>query len=254
MQTRFNCKNRKYHLHVKVSKYNCWNIRQKIFNAYISDFDFKKNKENRKIIFAVISTAEYTKISRYIINDRNTFQFPIISLFETDEREIISNIKEKINKQEIFTDYELIELALTPIMVRGRENIIKQFKETAILMNEINYKTQKIKESTYGIALMLGNMYLDKDDQIQKEIEANLMNKGDYIIEYSEEEYNVGIDKALKEGKIEMIKSLLNDGEITVKNAINRLISLNCELESISEITCVPINEIREYQNPNEIK
>ena len=43
---------------------------------------------------------------------------------------------------------------------------------------------------------------------------------------------------------------MLNDGEITIKSAINRLISLNCELENISEITGIPINEIKEYQNP----
>ena len=80
------------------------------------------------------------------------------------KEKFISNIKEKINKQEKFTDDELIGLTLTPIMVRGRNNIINQFKETARLMNEIDYETQKIKESTYAIALMLGNMYLDKDD------------------------------------------------------------------------------------------
>ena len=43
---------------------------------------------------------------------------------------------------------------------------------------------------------------------------------------------------------------MLNDGEISAENAIKRLNSLNCELESISEITGLPITEIKKYQNP----
>lgn len=141
---------------------------KKRFKAYISNFDVKRNPENRKIIFAVISTAEHSKFAKYQINDWDTFIFPIISLLNIDEREIISNIKQKIIKQEKFTDSELIELALTPIMVQGRENIIHQFEETAALMNKIDYTTRKIKESVYGIALMLGNMYFTKGDPMRK--------------------------------------------------------------------------------------
>jgi hypothetical protein len=43
---------------------------------------------------------------------------------------------------------------------------------------------------------------------------------------------------------------MLNDGEISVENAIKRLTSLNCELEDISEITGLSISEIKKYQNP----
>ena len=53
-------------------------------------------------------------------------------------------------------------------MVRGRDNIVNQFNEIAILMDEINYETEKIKESIYGIVILLGNMYLDKDDPMGK--------------------------------------------------------------------------------------
>lgn len=67
-------------------------LNKKRFKVYISNFDLKKNIENRKIIFVVISTAEYSKIAKYSINEWDTFQFPIISLFEINEREIISNI------------------------------------------------------------------------------------------------------------------------------------------------------------------
>ena len=83
------------------------------------------------------------------------------------------------------------------------------------------------------------------------------MNKVDCIAEYGEEQYNAGMDKGLKEGekrgkiegKIEIINNLLNDGEISVENAISRLISLNCGLEDISEITGLSVDEIKKYQN-----
>ena len=83
------------------------------------------------------------------------------------------------------------------------------------------------------------------------------MNKVDCIAEYGEEQYNAGMDKGLKEGekrgriegKIEIINNLLNDGDISVENAISRLISLDCGLGDISEITGLSVGEIKKYQN-----
>ncbi len=237
----------------------------KRFKAYISNFDLKRNTENKKIIFAVISTAEYSKFVKYKINDWDVFIFPIISLLNFDEREIISNTKQKINKQENFTDSELIELALTPIMVRGRKNIIHQFEETATLMNQISYRTQTIKESVYGIALMLGNMYFTKGDHMRKKIQGDFMMKVDCVTEAIQENYNAGKTEGKiegkkegkiegkkegkiegkKEGKIEIIKDLLNEGELTTESTINKLNSLNCDLKTISEITGLSENEIK---------
>ena len=225
----------------------------KRFKAYISNFDLKRNTENKKIIFAVISTAEYSKFVKYKINDWDVFIFPIISLLNFDEREIISNTKQKINKQENFTDSELIELALTPIMVRGRKNIIHQFEETATLMNQISYRTQTIKESVYGIALMLGNMYFTKEDPMRKKIQGDFMMKVDCVTEAIQENYNAGKTEGKiegkkegkKEGKIEIIKDLLNEGELTTESTINKLNSLNCDLKTISEITGLSENEIK---------
>ncbi len=226
---------------------------KKRFKAYISNFDLKRNTKNKKIIFAVISTAEYSKFVKYKINDWDVFIFPIISLLNFDEREIISNIKQKIIKQENFTDSELIELALTPIMVQGRKNIIHQFEETATLMNQISYRTQTIKESVYGIALMLGNMYFTKGDPMRKKIQGDFMMKVDCVTEAIQENYNAGKTEGKiegkkegkKEGKIEIIKDLLNEGELTTESTINKLNSLNCDLKTISEITGLSENEIK---------
>ena len=146
-------------------------------------------------------------------------------------------------------------------MVRCRDNIISQFEEIVLLMDEIKYNTEQIKESIYGIAILLGNMYLDKYDPMRKKILGDFMNKVDCIAEYGEEQYNAGMDKGLKEGekrgkiegriegRIEIIRNMLNDGEISVENAISRLISLNCGLGDISEITGLSIDEIKKYQN-----
>ncbi len=92
-------------------------------------------------------------------------------------------------------------------------------------------------------------MYFDKDDPMRKKIQGDFMNKVDCIAEYGEEQYNAGMDNGLKEGKIEIIKNMLNDGDISSENAIKRLISLYCDLESISEITGLSIGEIEKYQN-----
>ncbi|WP_295613160.1 hypothetical protein [uncultured Methanobrevibacter sp.] len=208
---------------------------------------------------------EYSKFVKYKINDWDVFIFPIISLLNFDEREIISNIKQKIIKQENFTDSELIELALTPIMVQGRKNIIHQFEETATLMNQISYRTQTIKESVYGIALMLGNMYFTKGDPMRKKIQGDFMMKVDCVTEAIQENYNAGKTEGKiegkkegkiegkiegkkegkKEGKIEIIKDLLNEGELTTESTINKLNSLNCDLKTISEITGLSENEIK---------
>ena len=97
---------------------------------------------------------------------------PLISLYNENVGEIISNIKEKINNQESFDDKELIEFALTPIMHRSREKIVNQFKQNAELMNQINYDNNRIRDSTYGIAILLSNMYFRADDPMRKEIQV----------------------------------------------------------------------------------
>ena len=51
------------------------------------------------------------------------------------------------------------------------------------------------------------------------------------------------------EGKIEMIVDLFNDGEISVQNAVNRLLSLNCDIETISDVTGLSESEINEIKN-----
>ena len=134
-------------------------------------------------------------------------------------------------------------------MVQGRKNIIHQFEETATLMNQISYRTQTIKESVYGIALMLGNMYFTKGDPMRKKIQGDFMMKVDCVTEAIQENYNAGKTEGKiegkKEGKIEIIKDLLNEGELTTESTINKLNSLNCDLKTISEITGLSENEIK---------
>ena len=226
---------------------------KKRFKVYISNFDYKNNKKNLEIIFLVLSTAEYSKMAKHSINKWDTFTFPIVSLYNINEREIISNIEEKINNRETITDSELIELALTPMMVRGRDNIINQFEEIIPLMSEITYRSKKIKESVYAIALMLGNMYFTKNDPLRKKILGDFMYKGDFIQEYIEEKEEIALKKGKEEGmkegekngKIDLIKKQLNNEIISMNIAINELISLNCETTTISQITGLTEKEIQ---------
>ena len=124
-------------------------------------------------------------------------------------------------------------------------------------MNQISYRTQTIKESVYGIALMLGNMYFTKEDPMRKKIQGDFMMKVDCVTEAIQENYNAGKTEGKiegkkegkiegkKEGKIEIIKDLLNEGELTTESTINKLNSLNCDLKTISEITGLSENEIK---------
>ena len=225
----------------------------KRFKVYISNFDLKVNVNNLNIIFAVISTAQNSKIAEYCINEWNCFNFPLISLLNINEREIISNIKEKINKHEDFSNKELVELALTPIMVNGRENIICQFKETSDLMNLLTFPNDEIKESVYGIALMLANMYFEKDDPMRKKIEGGFMMKIDCVQEAIDEAIDESIERGreqgIGQGQVLMIKNLVDDGAITVECAVNKLLGLDCKLEEISEITGLSISEIESFKN-----
>ena len=44
-------------------------------------------------------------------------------------------------------------------------------------MNQINYDNNRIRDSTYGIAIMLSNMYFAADDPMRKEIQGDYMMK-----------------------------------------------------------------------------
>ena len=226
---------------------------KKRFKSYIANFDLKNNDENRKIIFAVISTAENFKFAEYRINDWDLFTFPLISLYNENVGEIISNIKEKINNQESFDDKELIEFALTPIMHRSREKIVNQFKQNVELMNQINYDNNHIRDSTYGIAILLSNMYFTADDPMRKEIQGDYMMKVDCISEAIQDSYDEGLNTGKIEGEIKgeikMVVNLFNSGKLTAEDTASELLSLNCKPEMISNITGLSENKISKIRN-----
>ena len=66
----------------------------KKFMLFISEYDLKRNDENRKIVFAVISTAEKSKTAEYKINEQNSFVFPIISVEDFGENEVVTALME----------------------------------------------------------------------------------------------------------------------------------------------------------------
>ena len=70
----------------------------------------------------------------------------------------------------------------------------------------------ELKQSIYGISLMLANMYFEKDDPMRKKIEGDFMMKVDCVQEASQESKNQGIEKGIEkgitEGKILLIEQL----------------------------------------------
>lgn len=169
-------------------------------------------------------------MAEYRINDWDNFKFPILSLDNLDLKEIIYNTKSKIKNKEPFSDRELVELAVTPILPKGKENIINQFFETADLISEIDFANNEIKNSVCGLVLMLTNIYFDKLEEVRKKIQGVYMVKVDCVVEYGQDKYNEGVH----DSSIELAGRLLAEGIFSI--------------EKISEIVNLPVEEIEEIK------
>jgi len=191
--------------------------KKKLFKLYIASYDYKNNDENDSIIFFVVSTKEKSKMAEYSINDWDSFKFPIISLRELDKEKIINNIETKMDNKDTFTNRELIELALTPILEKDKENVIDQFYETKEIMSKIHYPTDEIKTSVYGIVLMLSSMYFDELDPIRKDIQGDLMGKVDCVAEACKNSFEEGHSEGYSEGKDIVVRNMLVNSDLSVE-------------------------------------
>lgn len=204
--------------------------KKKLFKLYVSSFDYNNNDDNDRIIFFVVSTKENSKMASYSINDWDSFKFPIISLKDLDKEKIINNIQTKIDNNDDFTNRDLLELALTPILENNKDEIINQFFETKDLMSEINYPSEEIKTSVYGIVLMLSSMYFDELDSFRKKLQGDLMGKVDCVRE--------AINESFDDGKYER----------SVEIAKNLLVKGNLSLREISEIVDIPLEDVEKLK------
>ena len=134
-------------------------------------------------------------------------------------------------------------------MVQGRENIIHQFEINSRLMAILDFPNHEIKESAYGISLLLANMYFEKDDSMRKKIEGDFMMKVDCVQEAIEESKNQGIQQGKEQGQINMIKELLKDKEITPEIAAKHLITINCTPNNIAKITGLNTQQIKKIKH-----
>lgn len=167
----------------------------------------------------------------YSINDWDIFKFPILSLKDLDLKQIIYTIETKIKNQDTFSDRELIELAITPILPTNRKDIINQFFETADLISRISFPNEDIKNSVCGLVMMLTNIYFDELEEVRKKIQGVYMGKIDCVVEFGQERYEEGIiDKS--EG---IARRLIDDGGFSD--------------EKISELVVLPLERIVELRN-----
>ena len=116
-------------------------------------------------------------------------------------------------------------------------------------MNQINYDNNRIRDSTYGIAIMLSNMYFTADDSMRKEIQGEYMMKVDCISEAIQDSYDEGLNTGKIEGEIKMVVNLFNSGKLTAEDTASELLSLNCKPEMISNITGLSENKISKIRN-----
>ena len=179
---------------------------KKRFKVYVSVWDFQKNKDNKQIIFAVISTVDESGMAEYSLNDWDIFKFPILSLKDLDLKQIIYTIETKIKNQDTFSDRELIELAITPILHTNRKDIIDQFFETADLISRISFPNEDIKNSVCGLVLMLTNIYFDELEEVRKKIQGVYMGKIDCVVEFGQEKYEAGLNDRSEDFACRLIK------------------------------------------------
>ena len=208
--------------------------KKKLFKLYISAYDYKNNDENDNIIFFVVSTKEKSKMAEYNINDWDSFKFPIISLKELDKEKIINNIETKMDNKDTFTNRELIELALTPILEKNKEKVIGQFYETKEIMSRIQYPTDEIKTSVYGIVLMLSSMYFDELDPVRKDIQGDLMGKVDCVAEACRKSFDEGHSDGLSKGRFEAEENIVR----------NMLVNSDLSVEEISRLCGVSLDRV----------
>ena len=199
--------------------------KKKLFKLYIASYDYKKNDDNDQIIFLVISTKEKSKMAEYSINDWDSFKFPILSLRNLKKDKIINNIETKIKNNDTYTNRELLELAITPILEDDRQSIINQFRETKEIMARVDYPNEEIKTSAYGVILMLSSMYFDELDPIRKEIQGDMMGKVDCVME--------AIENGKIDDRIETAVTLLEIGKLSLEEISK---STRLSLEKVMEL------------------
>ncbi|WP_458404400.1 hypothetical protein [Methanobrevibacter sp.] len=216
--------------------------KKKLFKLYISAYDFKNNDEDNQIVFFVVSTKEKSKMASYSINNWDTFNFPILSLADLNKEEIINNISYKIENEKEFHDKELLEFSLTPILGDSKEEIIQQFEKTGEMLTSINFPSDKIKRSVYGILLMLSSIYFDELDSIRKKIQGDMMGKVDCVTEACNESYDRGIKQGIEQG----IEQGKDDAKVDI--ACNMICGDVCSLEEISNITGLSLSKIKELK------
>jgi len=207
---------------------------KKRFKVYVSVWDLQKNKDDKKIIFAVISTADESGMAEYKINDWDVFKFPVLSLKDLDLGEIINNTETKIKNKEAFSEKELIELAITPVLPSTREEIISQFFKTADLISQIEFPSNELKNSICGLVLMLTNIYFDELEEVRKKIQGVYMGKIDCVVEFGQEKYDAGLLEGALSKSEEFACNLLREGSFSD--------------EKISRLTDLPLEKIMELR------
>jgi len=207
---------------------------KKRFKVYVSVWDLQKNKDDKKIIFAVISTADESGMAEYKINDWDVFKFPVLSLKDLDLGQIINNTETKIKNKEAFSEKELIELAITPVLPSTREEIISQFFKTADLISQIEFPSNELKNSICGLVLMLTNIYFDELEEVRKKIQGVYMGKIDCVVEFGQEKYDAGLLEGALSKSEEFACNLLREGSFSD--------------EKISRLTDLPLEKIMELR------
>lgn len=151
------------------------------------------------------------------------FRFPVISLKDLDDEEIIKKVEPKIADGSDIDSYDLICYALIPL-------IVQKDMETYIVHNLLQLRGSNVslKELAYGIEWLIVDKFI-KDEETRNNLCDSLGDRMRLVEEYG--------NRREQEGK-KLWKKL---GE---KNIIQKMIENGCSINKISKITGKSTTEI----------
>ena len=153
---------------------------KKRFRFYTALIDHIKNESNKDIEVHVLSTVEKEKTKIYKISAEAVFPIYIHSLKSFDGDKLLKSFNEKINRNEILTDDELMLLSLIPFMDNS-ENVEQSILKTTYLITNIDDLDYGIAQFIKGIELILADKFV-KTESIKTTI-INLLGGNMKIVE-----------------------------------------------------------------------
>lgn len=163
---------------------------------------------------------------------------------EEDGDNIINNIETKLKNNEEFSDDELIDLSLVPLMnsVNTQE---QQIEKSISLILSIDLEKIKVKNLVKSIAYLLADKFLEDGDKKTAICDA-LGGKMNAIYNYGQRREEEGKEEGIEIGKEEGIEIGKKEGNKKLAKYMIKDGKNNEEIQKETELSLEEIEKIRE--------